>query len=95
MIVFDGDVTFDPSGAGAGAAGLRGGAGGRNLCVSGGEGSDSGVQPAGSESRLPAGQQRLASRRRLGATQRAQNTLTHTHTLTAGSESGLQQVHTH
>lgn len=93
------DVTFDPPGAGAGATGLRGGAGGRDLGVSGGEGSDSGVQPAGSESGLPAGQQRLAGRRGLGATQRAQHTLTHRntqrHTLTAGSEPGLLRVHTH
>lgn len=80
-------VTFDPSGAGAGAAGLCRGAGGRDLCVSGGEGSDSGVQPAGSESGVPAGQQRLAGRRGLGAAQRAQNALTRTHTgaLAAGS----------
>lgn len=72
-------MTFDPSGTGSGAAGLRGGAGGWDLCVSGGEGSDSGVQPAGSESGLSAGQQRFASRRGLGATQRAQHTLTFTH----------------
>lgn len=72
-------VTFDPSGAGDGAAGLCGGARGRDLGVPGGEGPDSGVQPAGSESGVPAGQQRLAGRRGLGATQRAQHTLTHTH----------------
>lgn len=69
-----------PSGAGAGAAGLRGGSRGRDLRVPGGESSDSGVQPAGSESGVPAGQQRLAGRRGLGATQRAQHTLTHTNT---------------
>lgn len=69
---------FDPPGAGAGAPGLRGSAGGRDLCLPRGKGSDFGVQPAGSESGLSAGQQRLARRRGLGGSERAQHALTHT-----------------
>ena len=84
-------VTFDPSGAGDGAAGLCGGARGRDLGVPGGEGPDSGVQPAGSESGVPAGQQRLAGCRGLGATQRAQHTLTHTQQ----GQSLVYYTHTH
>ena len=71
------NLTFDPSGAGSGAAGLRSGARGRDLCVPGREGPDSVVQSAGSESSLPAGQQRLACSRGLGGPECAQNSLTH------------------
>lgn len=75
-------VTFDSSGAGYGAARLCGSAGRWDLCVPQREGSDSGIQPAGSVSSLQASQQRLPGRWGLGATQRAQHTLTETHTNT-------------